>query len=53
VISIKRSGASEVPNVVVKDGFGNTNAYSIKGYVNSVSKLPPAAPDGYICRIKG
>lgn len=53
VISIKRSGALEVPNVVVKDGFGNTNAYSIKGYVNSVSKLPPAAPDGYICRIKG
>ena len=53
VISIKRSGASEVPNVVVKDGFGNTNAYPIKGYVNSVSKLPPAAPDGYICRIKG
>lgn len=53
VISIKRNGASEVPNVVVKDGFGNTNAYPIKGYVNSVSKLPPAAPDGYICRIKG
>lgn len=53
VISIKRSGASGVPNVVVKDGFGNTNAYPIKGYVNSVSKLPPAAPDGYICRIKG
>jgi hypothetical protein len=53
VLSIKRSGASEVPNVVVKDGFGNTNAYPIKGYVNSVSKLPPAAPDGYICRIKG
>lgn len=53
VISIKRNGASEVPNVVVKDGFGNTNAYPIKGYVNSVSKLPPAAPNGYICRIKG
>lgn len=53
VISIRRSGASSVPNVVVKDGFGNTNAYPIKGYVNSVSKLPPSAPDGYICRIKG
>lgn len=53
VVSIKQSRASEVPNVVVKDGFGNINAYPIKGYVNSVSKLPPAAPDGYICRIKG
>lgn len=53
VLSIEQSGASGVPNVVVKDGFGNTNAYPIKGYVNSVSKLPPAAPDGYICRIKG
>lgn len=53
VVSIKQRGASQVPNVVVKDGFGNTNAYPIKGYVNSVSKLPPAAPDGYICRIKG
>ena len=42
-----------MPNVIVKDGFGNTNAYAIKGYVNSVSKLPPAAPRGYICRIKG
>lgn len=53
VISIRHQGSSEVPNIVVKDGFGNTNAYPIKGYVNSVSKLPPAAPDGYICRIKG
>lgn len=53
VISIKQNSAQAVPNVVVKDGFGNTNAYPIKGYVNSVAKLPPAAPDGYICRIKG
>lgn len=53
VISIRHQGSSEVPNIVVKDGFGNTNAYPIKGYVNSVSKLPPAAPNGYICRIKG
>lgn len=53
VISIKQNSAQAVPNVVVKDGFGNTNAYPIKGYVNSVAKLPPAAPNGYICRIKG
>lgn len=53
VISIQQIGKTEMPNVIVKDGFGNTNAYAIKGYVNSVSKLPPAAPDGYICRIKG
>lgn len=53
LISITQVGATQTPNVVVKDGFGNTNAYSIKGYVSSVSKLPPAAPDGYICRIKG
>lgn len=53
VISIHNRYNYSMPNVVVKDGFGNTNAYPIKGYVNSVSKLPPAAPDGYICRIKG
>lgn len=53
VISIYNRFNYNMPNVVVKDGFGNTNAYPIKGYVNSVSKLPPAAPDGYICRIKG
>lgn len=53
VISIYNRYNYSMPNVVVKDGFGNTNAYPIKGYVNSVSKLPPAAPDGYICRIKG
>lgn len=53
VISIYNRSNYSMPNVVVKDGFGNTNAYPIKGYVNSVSKLPPAAPDGYICRIKG
>lgn len=43
----------DMPNIVVKDGFGNTNAYALKGYVNSVSKLPPAAPNDYIMRIKG
>ena len=53
VVSIQSIGKTEMPNVIVKDGFGNTNAYAIKGYVNSVSKLPPAAPRGYICRIKG
>lgn len=53
VISIYNRSNYSMPNVVVKDGFGNTNAYPIKGYVNSVSKLPPAAPNGYICRIKG
>lgn len=53
VISIYNRSNYSMPNVVVKDGFGNTNAYAIKGYVSSVSKLPPAAPDGYICRIKG
>lgn len=53
VISIYNRSNYSMPNVIVKDGFGNTNAYAIKGYVSSVSKLPPAAPNGYICRIKG
>ena len=53
VVSIQSKSGWEMPNVIVKDGFGNTNAYVLKGYVNSVSKLPPAAPDGYILRIKG
>lgn len=53
VISIQSLIGWEMPNIVVKDGFGNTNAYALKGYVNSASKLPPAAPNGYIMRIKG
>lgn len=53
VISIQTKRTWDMPNIVVKDGFGNTNAYALKGYVNSVSKLPPAAPDKYIMRIKG
>lgn len=53
VVAIHAKSGWDMPNVVVKDGFGNTNAYVLKGYVNSVSKLPPAAPDGYIMRIKG
>lgn len=53
VISVQSTHNQEMPNVVVKDGFGNTNAYALKGYVNSVSKLPPAAPNDYIMRIKG
>lgn len=53
VISIQAKQGFEMPNIIVKDGFGNTNAYVLKGYVNSVSKLPPAAPNGYIMRIKG
>lgn len=53
VISVQAKQDWGMPNIVVKDGFGNTNAYVLKGYVNSVSKLPPAAPDEYILRIKG
>lgn len=53
VISVQSKSSWDMPNVVVKDGFGNTNAYALKGYVNSVSKLPPAAPNDYIMRIKG
>lgn len=53
VISVQSKNSWDMPNVVVKDGFGNTNAYALKGYVNSVSKLPPAAPNDYIMRIKG
>ena len=53
VISVQSKVYWDMPNVVVKDGFGNTNAYALKGYVNSVSKLPPAAPNDYIMRIKG
>lgn len=53
VIGIQRGSGWDMPNVTVKDGFGNTNAYPIKGYVNSVNKLPPAAPNGYIMRVKG
>lgn len=53
VISVQSKFTYNIPNVVVKDGFGNTNAYALKGYVNSVSKLPPAAPNDYIMRIKG
>lgn len=53
VISIQSKSNWYMPNVAVKDGFGNTNAYALKGYVNSVSRLPPAAPNNYIMRIKG
>ena len=53
VISIQAKGGWDMPNIIVKDGFGNTNGYALKGYVNSVSKLPPHAPPGYIMRIKG
>lgn len=53
VISIQQLGSQNPPNIIVKDGFGNTNAYPIKGYVSAVTKLPPAAPNGYIIRIKG
>lgn len=37
----------------IKDSFGNQNAYVIKNYVTTTSKLPPTAPDGYKVHVKG
>lgn len=44
---------STPPNILVKDGFGNQNAFSYSGKVTAVSKLPPIAPNGYIMQISG
>ena len=36
----------------IRDSFGGQNAYAIKNFVNSVTKLPPAAPNGYKVHVK-
>lgn len=40
-------------NWEIKDSFGGQNAYSIKNYTTSATKLPPAAPNGYKVHVKG
>lgn len=37
----------------VKDGLGNQYARECSGAVSTVTKLPPAAPHGYVVRITG
>lgn len=41
------------PNLKLKDGFGLTNFIVVKGAVSAVNKLPPNAPNGYLCKIRG
>lgn len=36
----------------IQDSFGGQNAYAIKNYVTSATKLPPDAPDGYKVHVK-
>lgn len=52
-IVITSSRNYDMPDVDFRDGMGNTNAYAIKGAVNSTSKLPPTAPDGYPVKVQG
>jgi len=35
------------------DSFGNTALYPIKGRVQSLDKLPPTAPEGYVVEVVG
>lgn len=52
-ITIRRKDGGEVPNVTVKDGFGNQNALAYMGKVSAINKLPPVASDGYIMEVSG
>lgn len=53
MISIAAKSGWVSPKILVKDGFGNQNAFAYSGKVSAVNKLPPIAPDGYIMQISG
>jgi hypothetical protein len=53
VVAIRYSdGRATPPNVVVKDGAGNTNMYVLLGSTTSTSKLPPIAPNGCVIKVQ-
>lgn len=52
-LAVNAPDGVDINTITTKDGFGNTLINSVIDTVQTVSKLPIAAPDGYLVKIQG